>query len=189
VPPPPPQPLQPKVKVKQYGTRGVLELGGNFDFTYQYDTVAKATNLGLGIDLYAGYFVTNYFTVGLYFSTIFSQTQATETSWTATPGVLIAPGIAIRIVTRLFFYADLLGGFYVGRLESPNDPISGDRRLNSVYGAVGGEVGFKLRVGTNYLLRFGLRPIYHVGKGETEIGKFDIGLFNLLLRIGFSGFL
>ncbi|MFH2005974.1 MAG: hypothetical protein ABI333_05240 [bacterium] len=198
-PPPPPQPTPPTVKGKQYATRGVLELGGNFDFTYQYDTVSEVTNLGMGLDLYGGYFVTNHFTLGLYFSVVFAQTTYRDavndeelTSWTVTPGLLFAPGVAFRIARRLFLYADLLVGFYVRKLENQGSLVP-DRTDSDVYGAVGGELGLKLRVGTNYLLRFGLRPIYHVGKASSDDSsgtyKSDIGRFNLLLRIGFAGFL
>jgi hypothetical protein len=44
-----------------------------------------------------------------------------------------------------------------------------------------------------FLVRFGVRPIYFVGKREedTETGlyDYDIGWFSFMFRIGFSGFL
>jgi len=194
VPPAPPAPAPPPLASadKIFGTRGVLELGGSFDFAVQVDHVNDATWFTLGLDTYAGYFVSKYFTLGLYLSVYFSQNKTDEaTSWSVTPGFLAAPGVAVRLARRVFFYADLLGGLY-GRKAVLND-ITANRSVD-LYGAVGGEVGVKVRMSGRFLVRFGVRPIYYIGKRETDTGTgsnfhSDIGWFNIMFRIGFSGFL
>jgi hypothetical protein len=176
---------------KIFGTRGVVELGGSFDFSVQQDHVNKVTWLNLGLDAYAGYFVTKYLVLGAYLSLYFSQNRTSEaTSWSITPGALLAPGVAVRLARRVFFYGDVLGGLY-GRKSVLNDLTS--NRSTDLYGAVGAELGVKLRLAGRFLLRLGVRPLYFVGKRATQtstgsIGS-DIGWFTVMFRVGFSGFL
>lgn len=170
----------------------MVELGGSFDFAVQRDHVNKATWLTLGLDAYAGYFVSKSFTLGLYLSIYFSQNETSEaTSWSITPGFLVAPGVAVRLVRRVFFYADFLGGLYGRKAVVSGFAAS---RSTDLYGAIGGELGVKLRLAGRFLMRIGMRPIYFIGSRENDIGSggavtSDIGWFNLMFRIGFSGFL
>jgi len=176
---------------KVFGTRGVLELGGSLGFSFQADRVNESTWLNLALDAYAGYFVMKYFSLGVYLALSFSQNHGGgDRSFSVTPGVLLAPGVAVRLSRRVFFYGDLLGGLFVRQQEIGGVVPS---RSTDVRGTIGGEVGVKLRIAGRLLLRFGVRPVYYVGKrrGEDELGSIDgdIGFFELLFRIGFSGFL
>jgi len=190
---PPPAPAAPADKI--FGTRGVIELGGSFDFSVQRDidpeSISKATWFEMGLDAYAGYFVTKYFTLGLYLSVYFSQVKiADATSWRVTPGFLAAPGVAVRLVPRVFFYGDFLAGLF-GQKSELNDLTNS--RNTDVYGAVGAEVGLKLRLARRFLMRLGVRPIFFVGKSDVTTPSSDsssrIRWFTFMLRIGFSGFM
>lgn len=199
VPPPPPPDVAPPASPvpppaapadKIFGTRGVLELGGSFDFSAQRDQVNKATWLNLGLDAYVGYFVAKYFTLGLYLSVHFSQYDSDDsTSWSVAPGFLLAPGVAVRLVRRVFFYGDVLGGLY-GR-KAYNEYTAS--RETDLYGTLGGELGVKLRMTGRFLVRLGVRLTYDVGKRESDTGtdtyKSDLGRFTFMFRVGFSGFL
>lgn len=194
-PPPAPEPHAPLAKPtdKVFGTKGVLELGGNFDFSVLSDQVSKATWLNLGLDAYVGYFVAKYFTLGLYLSVYFSRAKAGELpSWSVSPGFLLAPGVAVRLVRRVFFYGDILGGVYGRKRESTGDPPSGE---TDVFGRIGAELGIKLRLGKRLLLRLGIRLFYDIGQytydylDGTEPTKSDIRRFGVLFRMGLSGFL
>lgn len=186
---PPPAPARPADKV--FGTRGVFELGGSFAFSAYRDFVSNSTWLTLGLDAYAGYFITKYFTMGLYMAVYFEQNRfGGDSSWIVEPVFLLAPGVAIPLTRRTFLYADLLGGIFARKkLESGIQPS----RIKDVRGAVGAELGVKLRVAKRLLLRLGVRPIYFAGKrtGEDDLGSVDgkIGLFEFMFRVGFSGFL
>jgi hypothetical protein len=169
----------------------VVELGGSLDFSAQRDLVNKVTWLSLGLDAYVGYFVAKYFTLGMYLSVRYSQyVSGTFTSWNVTPGIFLAPGIAVRLVRRVFFYGDLLVGLFGGKAEH-NDLI--DSSDTDIYGALGAETGVKFRLANRLLMRLGVRLTYDVGKRSSDLGtgdiESDIGRFTFLFRIGLSGFL
>lgn len=189
--PPPPGPTVVKASQKRYGTRGVFELGGSFDFSVQRDLENEATWLNLGLDVYVGYFVVKYLTLGLYLSVNFAQNQAAGTkSWSVIPGFLLAPGVAVNLARRVFFYGDLLGGLFGRRAVLEGFAASRDKEL---YGAVGGETGIKVRLTSRLLLRLGVRVLYNVGKRSSEqnTGTIDskIGLINTTFRVGLTGYL
>ncbi len=196
-PPPPPgvEPTPPKSPLarpqdKIFGTRGVLEIGGTFDFSIQRDLENEATWLHLGLDAYVGYFVVKYFTLGMYLSLSFTQNETAGTkSWSVVPGVLLAPGTAVKIVRRVFFYGDVLGGLFGRRAVIEGYAASRDKEI---YGSIGAEAGIKVRLTGRLLLRLGVRFLYNVGKRSSEQtttidGK--VSLVDTTFRFGLSGFL
>jgi len=198
-PPPPPeaaparaQPAPPPLRAgKIFATRGVVELGGNIDFSTQRDFVNEATWLNLGLDAYLGYFIAKHFVLGMYLSMRYSSYSSGEsTSWSVAPGLLLAPGAAVRLTGRVFFYGDILAGLYGRKTQYSDFSASRDSEL---YGTLGGEVGVKLLLAEHFLMRLGVRCIYDVGKMNADMGtgdiKSDISRFTFLLRVGFSGFL
>jgi len=174
---------------KIFATRGVVELGGSLDFSVQRDFINDATWLNLGLDAYVGYFVVKYFTLGMYLSVRYSQYISSEfTSWSVAPGVLVAPGIAVRLRSRVFFYGDFLIGLFGRKSEH-----SKYNRDTDLYGALGAEAGVKVRMTRRLLLRLGIRLTYDVGKRDSDLGtgtiESDISQFTFLFRVGLSGFL
>jgi hypothetical protein len=172
---------------RTFGTRGVVEIGGSVGVSYDYFVDGKDSFLSLDLSVYAGWFLTRHLVLGAYLSLPYSQYWGSGSEdndyWRIAPGVVLAPGFAIGLGgNRTFFFADLLLGIH---------GVKQDGAYSGYHGELGAEVGVKVVVGSNYLLRFGLRPAYFLGKLTAEGSTYeaDIKQFNLMLRLGFSGFL
>jgi hypothetical protein len=107
---------------------------------------------------------------------IYHEEQVT----TCEVGLVAALGFAAPIGGRAFVYGDALLGFGVRNVSST------DSSLFSGY--CGAELELKVVLGSNYLLRLGLRPSYAVGQSKHASVQEDASTLRIYLTLGFSGF-
>lgn len=191
------QPEQPGAKptttrtTRRFAHRGVFEFGGLFGFAYDLWKQHEQSRWTVDADLYVGYFVTKYFVVGAHFDLPyrrFKDKQNEENGFSTIEfGLLLAPGFAYGLTPRVFVFVDgLIGPVYVKYKLT-------EAATDGTIGAMGGEVGLKFLLGTNYLVRVSFRPLYHHGRLDMKTREFHEGFkvrnIYLTFNLGFSGFL
>lgn len=173
-----------------FSEQGVVELGGGVGLGFQETRLKqegyedfKSSTTTFRIDAYIGYFVARRFVLGVLVVVPVSRSRmdgySSTNSWEL--ALVLAPGFAVPIGERVFIYGDALLGFSVSTQESGGD----ETKITAGY--FGAELGLKLVLGKNYLLRIGFRPAYLVG----DVGGSDMTASDLRigLSLGFSGFL
>jgi len=173
-------------KVKKYATRGVFELGGGFGLAVHDSNPGEDSStksVYLGGEILMNIFVTKFFYLGPRISMGFNQYDTdNDDNWGISFGFAFAPGVAFPLGTKAFLFIETFGGFAYF--------YDNDSNMEIIRGTVGAEAGFKFLLSKSYLMVLSIRPVYYVGDIKFEGGATgDTKSFDLLIRLGFSGFM